>query len=140
MLGHTVWSVRVADRDALRLKAAEGQWEKGLGQAQVSAPGLGTPSAPAPGLGLGTASAPGPGLGRISRAKAEGVAPVGGGKGKGKKDKESPKRTWGVLPSALCDHLPAHSLVSANVQVIDTPYQHTYSQHTLSIHSISTGD
>ena len=122
MLGHTVWSVRVADRDALRLKATEDQWEKSLGQAQAP--------------GLGTAPGPGPGLGRISRAKAEGAAPVGGGKGKGKKDKETPKRTWGVLPSALCDHLPAHSLVSAHVQVIDTHPTNTPYQHTLSIHSV----
>ena len=106
MLGHTAWSVRVADRDPQRLKAAENQWEKGLGTAQGS--GLGTGSAPAPGLGLG----------RISKAKSEGVAPVGAAKGKGKKDKESPQRTWGMLPSALCDHLPAHSLVSAHIQSV----------------------
>ena len=106
MLGHTAWSVRVADRDPQRLKAAENQWEKGLGTAQGS------------GLGTGSVSAPAPGLGRISRAKSEGVAPVGATKGKGKKDKESPQRTWGMLPSALCDHLPAHSLVSAHIQSV----------------------
>ena len=125
MLGHTTWSVRVADRDPQRLQAAETLWEKGLGNA--------------PGPGLGSAS--GPGLGRITKAKSEGVVAVGVGKGKGKKDKESPRRTWGVLPSALCDHLPAHSLVSAHVQVIDTPCRNNLSTHTVDtpyLHTLST--
>ena len=130
MLGHTTWSVRVADRDPQRLQAAETLWEKGLGSA--SAPGLGLGVASGQGLGLGVAS--GPGLGRITKAKSEGVVAVGVGKGKGKKDKESPRRTWGVLPSALCDHLPAHSLVSAHVQVIDIPCQHTLPTHPVNTH------